>query len=113
MHELALSRSIIDLVSECAAREGLRTVSRVVIEVGVAAGVEREALRFCFDALAEETLAQGAELAIVPIALRARCRSCKCDFAPLSLISACPECGGFDRDVFAGRELRVESIEGE
>jgi hydrogenase nickel incorporation protein HypA/HybF len=59
MHELALSQSIVDLVLERAAAERLRTVTRVV-EVGAAAGVDPEALRFCFDAVAEATAARGA-----------------------------------------------------
>jgi hydrogenase nickel incorporation protein HypA/HybF len=113
MHELALSQSIIDLVVECACREGLRSVSRVVLQVGVAAGVEAEALRFCFGALAEQTLAEGAELAIVPVSLRARCRHCGETYAPASLIAPCPDCGSHERMLVAGRELQVEAIEGE
>jgi hypothetical protein len=46
MHELALSQSIVDLVVDRASKEGLREVTRVVVEVGVAAGVEPDALRF-------------------------------------------------------------------
>jgi hypothetical protein len=34
MHELALSQSIVELVLERAAAERLRTVTRVVVEVG-------------------------------------------------------------------------------
>jgi hydrogenase nickel incorporation protein HypA/HybF len=48
MHELALSQSIVDLVAEAAAREGLHQVTRVVLEVGAAAAVEPQALLFCF-----------------------------------------------------------------
>ena len=57
MHELALSQSIVELVLERAAAERLRTVTRVVVEVGAAAGVDPEALRFCFEAVTEETAA--------------------------------------------------------
>jgi hydrogenase nickel incorporation protein HypA/HybF len=74
MHELALSQSIVDLVLERAAAERLRTVTRVV-EVGAAAGVDPEALRFCFDAVAEATAARGAELVIIGVSLRTRCRT--------------------------------------
>ncbi len=44
MYELALSQSIVDLVVGCARAEGLRTVTRVVVEIGVAAGVDPEGL---------------------------------------------------------------------
>ncbi|HUI61476.1 MAG TPA: hydrogenase maturation nickel metallochaperone HypA [Steroidobacteraceae bacterium] len=113
MHELSLSQSIIDLAVDAAACEGLHRVSRVTVQVGVGAGVETDALRFCFDALAAQTPADGAELVIIPVALRARCRGCACDYAPASLIAACPACGSREKDLTAGRELRVKSIEGE
>jgi hydrogenase nickel incorporation protein HypA/HybF len=61
MHDLALSQSIVDLVLERAAAERLRTETRVVVEVGAAAGVDPESLRFCFEAVTEETAARGAE----------------------------------------------------
>ena len=80
MHELALSQSILDLVLECAAAERLRTVTRVVVEVGAAAGVDSEASRFCFDAVAEATAARGAELVILGVSLRARCGTCRHEF---------------------------------
>ena len=58
MHELALSQSIVDLVVECARKQGVHAITRVVVEVGVAAGVEPHALRFCFDVVAADTLAR-------------------------------------------------------
>ena len=45
MHELALTQSIVDLVTRCGRQEGLHRVTRVVVEVGVAAAVEPGALR--------------------------------------------------------------------
>jgi hydrogenase nickel incorporation protein HypA/HybF len=113
MHELTLSQSIVDLVVECARKEGVHAVTRVVVEVGIAAGVEPDALRFCFDAVAAETLLQGAELTIETISLQARCRSCACEFAPARLVSICPRCGSNAPYLLKGRELRVKSFDGE
>jgi hydrogenase nickel incorporation protein HypA/HybF len=113
MHELALSQSIIDLVVECARQEGVHAVSRVVVEVGSAAGVEPDALRFCFDIVAADTLAQGAELAIETITLQARCRNCACEFEPVRLVSSCPRCGSYASCLLRGREHRVKSFDAE
>ena len=77
MHELALSQSIVELVLERAAAERLRTVTRVVVEVGAAAGVDPEALRFCFEAVTEETAASGAKLVLMKVPRRVRCRTCR------------------------------------
>ena len=113
MHELALSQSIVELVVECARREGVHAVSRVTLEIGMAAGVEPDALRFCFDIVAADTVARGAELAIETIALQARCRDCECEFAPVRLVSPCPRCGSYAPLLLRGREFRVKSFDGE
>jgi hydrogenase nickel incorporation protein HypA/HybF len=111
MHELALSQSIINLVVECARKERVHAVSRVTVEVGAAAGVEPDALRFCFDIVAADTLARGAELAIEMIALQARCRNCACEFEPARLVSSCPRCASYAPLLLRGREFRVKSFE--
>jgi hydrogenase nickel incorporation protein HypA/HybF len=113
VHELALSESIVDLVLESARRENLRAVTRVLVEVGADAGVESEALRFCFDAVTAATPARGAELVIETVPLRLRCRACAGEFEPESFFDACPFCGEHGATVLAGRELRVKSLEGE
>ena len=62
MHELGLTRNIVSIVSEHAAG---RKVRRVRLAIGPLACVEREALSFCFDIVAEGTELAGAELAFL------------------------------------------------
>src|SRR5208337_1582109 len=74
MHELAVTQGIVDLVTRVGRREGLHSVTRVVVEVGVAAAVVPDAMTFCFDIVAAHTIAHGAKLVIervVPRAARA------------------------------------------
>ncbi|WP_299391459.1 hydrogenase maturation nickel metallochaperone HypA [Pelagibius sp.] len=59
MHELGLTRNIVAIVGEHA---GSRRVRRVCLAVGPLACVEREALSFCFDIVAEGTALEGAAL---------------------------------------------------
>ena len=113
MHELALSQSIVDLVLERAGAERLRTVTRVAVEVGAAAGVDPEALRFCFDLVVEETIARGAELVIAAMPLRARCRTCRHEFEPGTRFAPCPACHRAGAQLVGGRELRVTAFDGE
>ncbi|HTR12363.1 MAG TPA: hydrogenase maturation nickel metallochaperone HypA [Roseiarcus sp.] len=112
MHELSLCQSIMELVVESAKRERMTRIARVVVEIGVAAAVDADALRFCFPIVAEDTLAAGAELAIVGVPLRARCNSCGAEFAPETPFDPCPACGGVERVILSGREMRVVSFEG-
>jgi hydrogenase nickel incorporation protein HypA/HybF len=113
MHELSISGSITDLVLDCAQRENIARVSRVVVEIGVAAAVDSEALMFCFPITTMETLAAGAELVINKISLRARCETCGGVHSPETQVTPCPSCGSYASQILAGREMRVVSIEGE
>jgi len=113
MHELALSQSIVDLVCECGRREGFQSVTRVVVEVGVAAAVEPEALVFCFDVVAADTMARDAELVIERVAIEAACRACGAAFEMPHLAAPCPQCGAYGARLLRGRELRVKSLDGE
>lgn len=59
MHELSLTRNIVAIVAEHAKD---RPVRRVRVAIGPRAGVERQALAFCFDIVASGTVLQGAQL---------------------------------------------------
>jgi hydrogenase nickel incorporation protein HypA/HybF len=61
MHELSITRSVVEAVSERA--EGLR-VTRVRLQVGKRTAVMPDALRFCFELCAEGTPVAGAKLEI-------------------------------------------------
>ena len=68
MHELALARSLVDQILEVVERERLEHVSRVVLELGTAAGVDADALRLGFEIAARQTPVEGADLEIDPLA---------------------------------------------
>jgi hydrogenase nickel incorporation protein HypA/HybF len=113
MHELTFAQSIADLVADRARHEHIARVSRVVVEIGVAAPIDLDSLRFCFPIMANGTGAAGAQLIINSIALRAMCEACQTEYAPENLAAPCPVCGGFARTILAGREMRVVSFDGE
>ncbi|HEY1296973.1 MAG TPA: hydrogenase maturation nickel metallochaperone HypA [Chloroflexota bacterium] len=68
MHELALARTIVDQILEVVERERLGQVSRVVLELGTAAGVEVEALSLGFEVAARSSAVEGAALEIERVA---------------------------------------------
>lgn len=106
MHELALMEGVVEhVLDEIDAR-----VARVTLAIGELAGVDVDALRFCFAVCTEGTPLAGAELEIVPIAGRARCESCAGEYPATSLAAPCP-CGSFARVLLTGDELRLEHVE--
>jgi len=64
VHELALARSLVDQILEVVVREHLGCVTRVVLEIGAAAGVDADALRLGFEIATQGSPVEGAELAI-------------------------------------------------
>ncbi len=61
MHELSLTRDIVGIVCQAA---GNRRVLQVTLEIGELAAIAPEAIEFCFEAVVQGTLAEGARLNI-------------------------------------------------
>ncbi len=107
MHELALTRSIIAAITE---HVGKARVTRIVLEVGVLTSVSPHAVRFCFDVCAKDTNLSDAELEIVEVPGRARCRDCGEERALETPIPGCP-CGSPNFDLLSGHELKIREAE--
>ena len=107
MHELGIVTDVIETV--CAASDGAR-VTRIVLEIGRLTAVLPDAVRFCFELASEGTLAEGAQLDIVEIAGRARCRACGAELELERPFGRCA-CGGTELDWLAGEELTIKQME--
>lgn len=107
MHELAITQSVVDAVSDHTA--GAK-VAAVQLRVGKLSGVVPDAMRFCFDMVTDGTALQGARLDIDEPDGRGHCRSCGEDFPLPDLVLLCG-CGSADVEVLSGRELSVMSVE--
>jgi hydrogenase nickel incorporation protein HypA/HybF len=106
MHELAITQSVVEAVTE---RTGSAPVATVRVRVGRLAGVVPDAMQFCFELVTAGTPLEGAALEIEEPEGRGRCRSCGEDLALCDLVLLCT-CGSADVDVVAGRELAVASV---
>lgn len=107
MHEMAITRSLVETVCEHAAGRRVRSVR---VEIGALCAVLPDAMLFCFDVATEGTVADGARLDLEMRPASAYCLSCKRAFAPSDLVVLCP-CGSVDVEVLAGRELTLVSME--
>ena len=107
MHELGITQEIVAIAVEAA--HG-KQVKRIVVEIGRLMAVLPEAVRFCFELCAAGTAVQGAELDLVEVLARARCRSCGLEQTFDQPFGIC-RCGGSDLAWIAGEELRVKTVE--
>jgi hydrogenase nickel incorporation protein HypA/HybF len=107
MHELGITRNVVAIVGEAA--QG-RRVRCVTLEIGKLSGVMGEAVRFCFDIVAQGTPLEGARLEIREIDGRGRCAACGSEFAMPELYTACG-CGARRTQLLAGEELNIKTME--
>jgi hydrogenase nickel incorporation protein HypA/HybF len=108
MHELSITRNVVAIVAERAA--GAR-VTRVRLQVGRLAGVDAEAIRFCFGVCSQNTVLAGAILQIDDVAGRGRCGACAAEIELSAPTGRCPGCGAGALSLVAGRELLIKEME--
>lgn len=111
MHETAIVGGLMKILNERAAQHGVGRIVRVNLKVGRLRGVDPRQLRACFELFAENTPADGAELAIDEIAVRGHCRACGLEFDVPGYRFECPSCQGQDVAVVSGQELYIDSFE--
>lgn len=107
MHEMAITRSVVDAVCEHAAG---RRVHSVRVEVGALCAVVPDSMQFCFGLATEGTVAAGARLDLDVQPGRARCRTCGSKFGLSDLFLLCA-CGSADVEVLTGQDMRILSME--
>lgn len=111
MHEMSLCEGVLQLLEENARSEGYQQIKIVWLEVGALAGVEVEAMRFCFDAVMKGSVADGAKLEIIENPGQAWCMVCAKTVEVKQRFDECPDCGSFQLQVTGGDEMRVKELE--
>ena len=111
MHEMALCESIVQILEQEALRQDFSQVKTVWLEIGPLAGVELEALRFSFDAVARGTVAGQARLEIIETEGRAWCLACAKTVPVSQRFDPCPDCGSYQVQVTGGEEMRIKELE--
>ena len=111
MHELSLAENVLQIAEHSRRQANAEQVLTIELEIGQLSAVEPEALRFAMDALLPESTARGAQISYQLVVGRARCRQCQQQFELDFLYDGCPACDSFDKEILAGNELLVKSIQ--
>jgi len=111
MHEMSICEGIIQVLEEQGRSQKYTKVKTVWLEIGPLAMIENDALRFCFDAVTRNTLAQGAQLEIIELPGQAWCLQCAKMVAIRKRYDACTDCGSYQLQVTQGEELRIKELE--
>lgn len=110
MHELALTKGIIDIVNSEAEKSGFKNVLEITLRVGEYSGIVPQCLREFFPIAAAGSVAEGAELVIEPVKARFRCLECGYEGEADRKSACCPECRSTAIKMTSGREFFVESL---
>jgi len=68
------------------------------------------AIEFCIDIYAQNTIVEGEKLEIIEIPGMARCQQCGVTFTVDKPFGICP-CGSVQLDLITGQELKIKEIE--
>jgi hydrogenase nickel incorporation protein HypA/HybF len=108
MHELSLSRAVLNTVVRHA---GERPVTVVSLRVGRLRQVVPDTLEFYFGFVARGTVCEGARLELQIVEVSLRCDACERAWEIEVPAFRCPTCGAAEVAVARGNEFEVESIE--
>lgn len=114
MHELPVTEKILEIALSHAAKNKAKRIFSITLKVGGLTDLQGNWLQRYFDYLSRGTIAEGAELIIIPGGVQLRCDHCR------TLIETtreklqdeiCPHCGSVDGlSIFSGREYFIEEM---
>jgi len=132
MHELSITRSLLDQALGEAEKHGAKRISRIRLLLGEGGGVVPDCVQFYFGEMKKGTIAAEAELEFKQVPLRIRCPKCGAEWGPRPSShvprpsSSSPDhstTGSLDHilqgmcscnaggDIVSGQELVIESID--
>lgn len=107
MHELAVTRSILDLAIQHANKGH---ITDLYLVIGQLSSMIDDSVQFYWDIISAGTDAEGATLHFRRIPAEMTCCSCGQCYAPGSDDFACPGCGSENIRLTAGEEFYLEAI---
>ncbi len=110
MHELSLLENVLEILQDNAATQGFKQVKKVCLKIGKLSCVEPEALRFGFDQVMKNTLADQAELEIIQTEGAGVCGQCGQTVQLETLHDPCALCGHFDVVITQGNEMSIKEL---
>ncbi|MGB8011760.1 MAG: hydrogenase maturation nickel metallochaperone HypA [Terriglobales bacterium] len=111
MHEMGIANSVLDAVRTEMSRYPGSYPCKVGVRVGEMAAIDPDALRFCFEAMIQETDLASLELAIEVCPRRHRCSVCGHEFVVHDYDASCPQCKSLATICISGDELELAYLE--
>ena len=111
MHEMSLCEGIREIVEAQARAHAVTKITRVRLEIGRFAGVEKDALDFAWGVVMRGSVAQGAALEMIDLPATAHCYGCGETVEIDDRLAPCPTCGSARLVPVTGNEMRIKDME--
>jgi hydrogenase nickel incorporation protein HypA/HybF len=111
MHEVSIMEEAVRTAVGAAKSAGASRVLALRLRVGTLSGAVPEALRFAFDVVCRDTIAEGASLEMESVPATGWCPACRAEFQCADFINECPRCRNPNGELRRGRELEIASVE--
>ena len=110
MHELSLLENVREILENHAVSQNFTKVTKVTLEIGKLSSVEPDALRFGFDVVMKDSLADNAELIISELNGLGLCQHCGLQVELETLYDPCPHCGSPLVKITQGAEMKIKDL---
>ena len=111
MHEMSIAQSILDIVTGEAAKHNAEKVANIRIVAGELRGIVDSHLNYYFQFVSKDTIAEGAQLDITILPVKAECDKCDLVFDVEEFKYECPKCGNKEVETVQGLELMVKDFD--
>ena len=110
MHEISLLENVREILLDHAQTQNFSTIKKITLEIGKLSCVEPDALRFGFDVVMKDSLAEQAELILTEIEGMGICDKCKKQVIMETLYDPCIACGNPFVTVTQGSEMKIKDL---
>ncbi len=111
MHEYPITKRIIEIAGEHAAKNGAKEVKVIHLVVGDYSGYVASSIELYFDIIAQGSPCEKAKLNIERIVPKLKCNECGELFLRKPFSFECPNCKGEGGPTDIGKEFYIKSIE--
>jgi hydrogenase nickel incorporation protein HypA/HybF len=111
MHELAVTKSILEIALQHAATAQAQRITGLYLVIGQLSTIVDDSVQFYWEIISEETIAAGSQLHFRRVQTKLLCIDCNYTYTPGNEELACPLCGGIHVKILSGEEFSLEAID--
>lgn len=111
MHELSVTENLLEITLRHAQEAGAASVTNIYLVIGKLSSIVDDSVRFYWQMIAQDTIAQNAELHFKRLPVRMTCLDCSHNYEPINDELFCPLCRSTHVKVVQGDEFYVEAID--